>query len=191
MAHHFASRFRVLVERELPDVLDGLVAAGAHLYNPLDHLEAGVRGPDTPGDADFAVVTARRVVVEAVVDTAASTTTGLRIRRGDAVAGLVAGPPDPAGIPSVVGVRLESGEELPCDLVVDAGVAAPRCRAGWTSSVRRRASRSPRTPGSPTTGGTSARPTEPCPSSKASRRATSSARSASSPCRRTTRPGRS
>ena len=28
MAHHFAPRFRALVKREFPDVLDGLVAAG-------------------------------------------------------------------------------------------------------------------------------------------------------------------
>jgi len=44
MAHHFAPRFRALVERELPDVLDGLVAAGAYRYNPLDLLPAGNGG---------------------------------------------------------------------------------------------------------------------------------------------------
>jgi 2-polyprenyl-6-methoxyphenol hydroxylase-like FAD-dependent oxidoreductase len=121
MAHHFAPRFRALVERELPDVLDGLVSAGAHRYNPLDHLPAGVRCAPLPGDTAFDTVTARRVVVESVVDAAASATPGLRIRRGEPVAGLVAGAPEPSGIPSVTGVRLASGEELACDLVVDAG----------------------------------------------------------------------
>ena len=121
MAHHFAPRFRGLLERELPDVLDGLVAAGAYRYSPLDHLPADVRGSTRPGDDAFDTVTARRVVVESVVDAAASSTSGLRIRRGDAVAGLVAGPPDPSRIPSVAGVRLASGEEIACDLVVDAG----------------------------------------------------------------------
>ena len=66
-------------------------------------------------------MTARRVVTESVVDAAASGTPGVRVRRGQAVAGLLAGPPDPAGVPSVAGVRLASGEELACDLVVDAG----------------------------------------------------------------------
>jgi len=121
MAHHFAPRFRALVERELPDVLDGLVAAGAYRYNPLDALPAEVRGATRPGDAAFDTVTARRVVTESVVDAAASGTPGVRVRRGQAVAGLLAGPPDPAGVPSVAGVRLASGEELACDLVVDAG----------------------------------------------------------------------
>ena len=121
MAHHFAPRFRVLVERELPDVLDGLVAAGAHRYNPLDYLSADVRGADRPGDEAFDTVTARRVVTESVVDAAASDTAGVQVRRGQAVAGLVAGPLDGTGVPSVAGVRLASGEVLACDLVVDAG----------------------------------------------------------------------
>jgi 2-polyprenyl-6-methoxyphenol hydroxylase-like FAD-dependent oxidoreductase len=121
MAHHFAPRFRVLLEHELPDVLDGLVAAGAHRYNPLDQLGADVRGAARPGDELFDTVTARRVVTESVVDAAASGTPGIQVRRGQAVAGLVAGPPDSSGIPTVAGVRLASGEVLGCDLVVDAG----------------------------------------------------------------------
>ena len=121
MAHHFAPRFRAVVERELPDVLDGLVAAGAHRYNPLDDLPADVRGATRPGDGAFDTVTARRVVTESVVDTAASGTPGVDVRRGQAVAGLLAGAPDGSGIPTVAGVRLVSGEEVACDLVVDAG----------------------------------------------------------------------
>ena len=66
-------------------------------------------------------MTARRVVTESVVDAAASGTEGVQVRRGQAVAGLVAGPLDGSGSPSVTGVRLASGEVLACDLVVDAG----------------------------------------------------------------------
>ena len=121
MAHHFASRFRALVERELPDVLDGLVAAGAHRYNPLDELPAEVRGAGRPGDGDFETVTARRIVTEWVVDDAASRTPGVEIRRNRVVAGLLAGPSDGSGIPTVAGVRLASGEVVDADLVVDAG----------------------------------------------------------------------
>jgi len=120
LPHLFASRYRALMQAELPDVMADLIDAGALEWHPLGHVPASLREPGRPGDEDLVAVTGRRVVVESVVARAAEEARGVEIRRGEPIGGLVAGPADASGIPAVGGVRLESGEELPADLVVDA-----------------------------------------------------------------------
>jgi flavin-dependent dehydrogenase len=58
-------------------------------------------------------------VYEAALSSGLAAAPGVTVRRGVGVAGLLAGEPV-AGVPHVVGVRTEAGEELRADLVVDA-----------------------------------------------------------------------
>jgi 2-polyprenyl-6-methoxyphenol hydroxylase-like FAD-dependent oxidoreductase len=119
MLHYFLPRFRDGLESELPEVASRLDAAGALRFNPLDGIPAEMTGGRQPGDEFHTVLTARRPVMESVVAGVAAETPGLDIRRGAVVTGLVTGPDDAPGVPNVVGVRTESGEELRADLVVD------------------------------------------------------------------------
>ena len=120
LPHLFASRYRALMETELPDVMTALVDAGALEWHPLGHVPASLRGPERPGDEDLMAVTGRRVVVESVMARAAVEARDVEIRRGESIGALLAGTADASGTPAVAGVTLHSGEELPADLVVDA-----------------------------------------------------------------------
>jgi 2-polyprenyl-6-methoxyphenol hydroxylase-like FAD-dependent oxidoreductase len=120
LPHLFAPRYRALMEAELPDVSASLLKAGALPWNACDGPAESVCGPTRPEDAEFDAVTGRRVVVEAVVARAADESPGIEVRRGTAVSELVAGAADASGVPAVAGVRLESGEEIRADIVVDA-----------------------------------------------------------------------
>jgi 2-polyprenyl-6-methoxyphenol hydroxylase-like FAD-dependent oxidoreductase len=120
LPHLFAPRYRTMMEAELPDVMASLVDAGSLRWNLVDQLPAAQRGAPRPGDHEFDAVTGRRVVVESVVARAADEASGVEVRRGVAVRELMAGTADASGVPAVGGVRLESGEELPADVVVDA-----------------------------------------------------------------------
>ena len=71
-----------------------------------------------PGDERFATVTARRPVMEQVLGGVAEREPALEVRRGTTVASLIV-EPEP-GLPHVSGVRLDTGETITADLVVDA-----------------------------------------------------------------------
>ena len=61
-------------------------------------------------------------------------TPAIEVRRGTAVAGLLVGDPVADGVPHVVGVRTEAGEEIRADLVVDAtGRRSPLPR--WLDAI--------------------------------------------------------
>ena len=110
LPHFLLPAFREVMDAELPEVVDSLLAAGANRFNPLGPFAEGM---DPNGD--YVVVTARRPVVEAAVAAAAGASDGVTIRRGVAVAGVeVVGR-------RVTGVRTEDGEVVTADLVVDAG----------------------------------------------------------------------
>ncbi len=111
LPHFLMPGFREMMDAELPTVIEELMVGGAHRFNPLGPF-ADVMDPD----GDHVVVTARRPVVEAAVGRAAARTPGLTVRRGAAVEGLVVGSEG-----RVRGLRLENGEEVLGDLVVDAG----------------------------------------------------------------------
>ena len=120
MVHLFAPKFRRLLEAELPDVITEAVALGAIDFNPMRLVPEEMIGGYRDSDDEFSSVSARRPVMEAALATAAARTPRLEIRRGVAVAGLIHEGEVANGIPHVVGVRTESGEEVRADLVVDA-----------------------------------------------------------------------
>jgi 2-polyprenyl-6-methoxyphenol hydroxylase-like FAD-dependent oxidoreductase len=120
LAHYLTSRGRILLEETLPDVLASLEAAGAIQFDPLLIMPPSItdRTPRA-GDDRFRTVNARRPAFEQVLGRAADAEPGLEIRRGVSVAGLLtrAGNDKPL---HVCGVRIDSGEQLEADLLVDA-----------------------------------------------------------------------
>jgi len=119
LAHFLAPAGRAVLEEDLPEVFDGLLAAGATRMDllslmPPNLAEAGPRA----GDERFVTFTARRPVFEQVLARVAVQEPGLDVRRGAAAKGLTIDSSN--GTPHVSGVHLDSGETLPADLVVDA-----------------------------------------------------------------------
>jgi flavin-dependent dehydrogenase len=79
-----------------------------------------VTGGFRNGDERYDAITARRPVAEAAIAEVAAETDGLEVRRGVGVVGVLTGEPTAVGVPHVVGVRADTGEEFGADLVVDA-----------------------------------------------------------------------
>ena len=119
LPHFFLARYRSVLESELPDVKNGLTAAGAVRINAVLDAPESIRGPVRDEDGAFECISGRRCVVEAAVASVAGHAPQLEIRRGTAVAGLLTGPSAHGGVPHVAGVRLGSGAEIAADLVVD------------------------------------------------------------------------
>jgi 2-polyprenyl-6-methoxyphenol hydroxylase-like FAD-dependent oxidoreductase len=118
-AHFLHARGREILESDLPDVYDALLAAGGYRFDVLGIMPPSIedRAP-RPGDERFATVTARRPTLEWVFGHAADREPGVEVRRGVALEALVARPVD--GIPHVTGVRTAAGDVIASDLVVDA-----------------------------------------------------------------------
>ncbi|MCU1452720.1 MAG: FAD-dependent oxidoreductase [Acidimicrobiales bacterium] len=108
-SHVLLGRARHVLLEEAPDVLAALLARGVR-EEPAVVGAGGVEGA--------AMLLGRRLVVEAEVRRCAEREPGVVVRSGDAVVGLRATPGD---VPIVTGARLQSGDVLPADLVVDAG----------------------------------------------------------------------
>ena len=121
LPHYFLARFREVAERELPDLLGALDAAGALRINSIELAPAEFTGGRRDGDERFAQITGRRPVVEATFARLAAEEPGVEIRRGVAVRGLAAAEPTNGDVPHVVGVVTDTGERIDADLVVDAG----------------------------------------------------------------------
>jgi flavin-dependent dehydrogenase len=107
--------FRDYASRELPGLLEALEAAGALRFNFLGEL-----APAIDPEGRYESVTARRPILESVIASMAEATTGVQIRRGVALSGLVWGPPVTSGTPHARGVRTDDGHEITADLVIDA-----------------------------------------------------------------------
>ena len=117
LPHFLAPGGRAVLEEELPDVLQGLVDAGGCQHNPAFPPTLADQ-ERRPGDQRFSTVTARRPVMEQVLGSVAERESALRIRRGVTAASLLV---EPVGaLPHVSGVRLDTGETITADLVVDA-----------------------------------------------------------------------
>ncbi len=120
MAHVFLGGFRAIVDAELPEVSKALEDAGGLRLNFVrDVLPPQMTGGWQDGDECYERLTGRRVLVEAVLAAAASSTPGVEVRRDTAVAGLTGGASTLAGVPHVTGVRTKAGESIAADLVVD------------------------------------------------------------------------
>ena len=120
LLHFFNPRFRKLLEAELPEAAAELEKAGALRLNFFALIPDEMKGGTRPGDEDFTVLTARRPVAEAALAAAAAATPRLEIRRGVAVTSLARGDEVIAGVPHVVGVVTDGGEEIRADLIADA-----------------------------------------------------------------------
>jgi 2-polyprenyl-6-methoxyphenol hydroxylase-like FAD-dependent oxidoreductase len=120
LPHLMLPRWRALMSTLLPDVLASLDAAGGLSANLIELLPPQMRGPLRPDDDRFAISTARRPVLEAVLAQAAAATAGLTISRGTQVTGLLS-TGTPGGVPHIGGVLTAGGRTLRADLVVDCG----------------------------------------------------------------------
>ena len=120
LLHFFLPRFREIADAQLPGLTEAMVAAGALRMNPLVGVPEEITGGWRYGDERFETVTARRPVAESVIAEVAAKTSGVTIRRGVAVTGLLTAP-RADGIVHVTGVRTADGDDVTADLVVDAG----------------------------------------------------------------------
>ena len=119
LPHLFLSRYRQIIESELPDVAAALDRDGALRFNPVSDAPDFLTGGPRDGDDRYQMLSGRRAVVERSVATVAEHAPGLNVRRGVSVEGLLGGPEAIAGIPHVTGVRTSDGEELSADLIID------------------------------------------------------------------------
>jgi 2-polyprenyl-6-methoxyphenol hydroxylase-like FAD-dependent oxidoreductase len=133
MAHFLQPAGRVVLEEELPDVFAALVSAGALRLDMLELAPPNLtEGAPRAGDERFVTYTARRSTFEQILGKAAEGERGVEVRRGSAVKELTMQLGN--GTPHVTGVRLDSGETLHADLVVDAmGRRSPLAR--WCSDA--------------------------------------------------------
>ena len=132
--HTLHPRFRLILDEELPGLVDRLSSAGCIWLDFLQLMPPLVRDRSPrDGDDRFRSVTGRRPIVEAVV-AAAAAEDGIDLRRGVSVASLLTGPGGVDGAPHVTGVRTSDGEELRADLVVDAMGRRSRL-AEWLEAV--------------------------------------------------------
>ena len=119
LAHFLAPAGCAVLGQDLPEVLQGLVAAGAARLDLLALMPPNLAGGGPrAGDERFVTYTARRPIFEQVLSKAAAEEGRLEVRRGTAVKELAMHLVN--GKPHVDGVRLDSGETLRGDLVVDA-----------------------------------------------------------------------
>jgi 2-polyprenyl-6-methoxyphenol hydroxylase-like FAD-dependent oxidoreductase len=140
MGHYFMPRFRIELERELPDVIASLDAAGALRTNLIDNIPVEIRGEEREGDSNYAVITGRRPVMEGAIARTAEAHDRITVRRGCAVTALIVEHDKHGDIDHVAGVVTEAGEEIRSDLLVDAsGRQSPMIRllsaAGSTPPV--------------------------------------------------------
>lgn len=115
--HALMARCRELLLQRLPDVYDGLLAAGA-VEAPLSTQmpESLADRAPWPQDERLTMLMTRRSTIDWVLQRAVLAEPGVRLRCGVRVTGLVAVPGAP---PHVTGLRTDRGE-LAADLVVDA-----------------------------------------------------------------------
>jgi 2-polyprenyl-6-methoxyphenol hydroxylase-like FAD-dependent oxidoreductase len=133
--HNFMPGLRRLLDETMPDVQDALRHAGATRFDLLHPLPPSIvdRAPRAIDDQLW-TYTARRPVGEWVFSRAAQRERHIAIRRSVRVVELIAGPGVIDGVPHVVGVRADDGEEYRVDLVVDASGRHSRAPA-WLQGL--------------------------------------------------------
>jgi 2-polyprenyl-6-methoxyphenol hydroxylase-like FAD-dependent oxidoreductase len=118
--HIVMSRCRVLLRERLPDVYDGLLAAGVAEAPLWTHMPASLADTTArPGDERLTTLMTRRSTIDWVLLRAVSSEPGVTRRCGVRVTGLRAAPGGPGEPPQVTGVRTDHGDQ-PAELVVDA-----------------------------------------------------------------------
>ena len=136
LAHLLLPAGRAVLEDELPETIASLTEAGAARFDLLSGMPPTIadRRP-RPGDERFVTLTARRPVLEQALARVADGQE-LEVRRGVTVTGLMSHPRGTR--PHITGVRTESGEEIPAELVVDATGRRSRLPQ-WLSAIGARA----------------------------------------------------
>lgn len=117
-SHAFLARLRGIIRDEHPGLLAELVDAGCRelgFDGMLTDIHKQTYKPQ-PIDADFVILTSRRTTLELVIRRYVERLPGVTIRSECFVASLLVEPGSPL---RVTGVKLESGEALHGDLVVD------------------------------------------------------------------------
>lgn len=135
--HNLFTRFRMAADRDMPGLTDRLVDNGCVWVDFLDPETLPPTIDDRaprPTDAAMRFVTGRRPVLECTVAAMAADSPNVTIRRGVRVGELVTGTPVITGVPHVVGVRTDSGEEIRADLIVDAMGRRSRA-AEWIAGI--------------------------------------------------------
>jgi 2-polyprenyl-6-methoxyphenol hydroxylase-like FAD-dependent oxidoreductase len=108
----------VLLRERFPDILQRLNDAGLPSMDSGADVPGGERLPE---DADLVGILARRAVLEGIIRQAVQAEPTVEIRVGCRVAGLLAEPSQPDGVPRVTGVRTAHGEEIRAETVVISG----------------------------------------------------------------------
>ncbi len=119
LLHYLQPRFRQEIETHLPELAKEMDGLGAIRHQPMAVLPEQYTGGVRPGDERYVSLTGRRPMLETAVGRLAERAPGVTVRRGVAVTGFVTGASAAPGVPHVVGVRTDSGEEVRADLVVD------------------------------------------------------------------------
>lgn len=115
--HIVMARFRELARELMPDLYDGLLAAGVAEAPLTTQMAPSLADRSSrPGDERLTVLATRRSTIDWVLARTLLDEPGVTIRFGVRGLGLLAEPGDP---PHVTGVRTDA-EEIPADLVVDA-----------------------------------------------------------------------
>lgn len=118
--HIVMARGRELLVERLPDVYQGLLAAGVAEAPLATQMPATLADTTAwPGDERLTMLMTRRATVDWVVQRAVLAEPGVTLRCGVRVKGLLAAPATPGRPPHVTGVRTDQGD-LAADLVVDA-----------------------------------------------------------------------
>ncbi|MER7577054.1 FAD-dependent oxidoreductase [Streptomyces sp. NPDC126514] len=110
-----------ILDQETPDAVRRILDAGGRSHDMLAGVwAAGTVGPRRPGDEQYETYAARRPVLEAALQGAATATGGVTLRAGSRVRALLTGEPRVVGRPHVTGVVTDDGTRIEADLVVDA-----------------------------------------------------------------------
>ncbi len=116
MGHLFLPRFRTVLLRELPEVVDALRKQGALEVNIVEGIPDEMSGGAQDGDERFTYISGRRPMVEATIARSAQAA-GVTYRRGLAADRLLL---DPDRTGHVRGLVTSTNEEFTADLVIDA-----------------------------------------------------------------------
>lgn len=118
-SHAFLARLRLLIRDRRPELLEELIAAGCRelrFEDGLTEIQKARFRPE-PGDGDLVILTSRRTTLELVMRRHVERLPNVTVRSGAFVKELAIAPRAP---PRVTGVRLEGGETIEAELVVDA-----------------------------------------------------------------------
>lgn len=121
-SHAFLARLRELIAQHHPAVLEALKAAGARELGFADALPPALRRAYTPAPEDerMTILICRRSTLEEVIRAQAEAQPGVVIRSGAFVEDVIAEAGDDGRLVAR-GLKLQGGEEIRGDLVVDAG----------------------------------------------------------------------